>query len=325
MRAIELRNYGDPLTGFAVVDQPEPAAPGAGEVLIAMDYAPVNLNDLLVMQGVFPLHPTLPSAIGNEGVGRVLAIGPDVTGLAVGDVVLLPLYSLTWRERLVVPASGVVALPREADRQQLAMLRINAVTAALLLSEYVDLKPGDWVIQNAGNSAVSRSVTAIAKSRGLKTINLVRRPEAVADAIAAGADASFVDDQDAPQQIAALVGEQGIKLALDGVGGGAVGRLATILGARGTVVSYAVLGGDLASSVGVLDIIFKDLSYRGFYLDKPEYASSIPSIIAEAAALVASEKLRVPIAAVYGIEDLAKAIQHVQAGGKVLLKFGALK
>jgi NADPH:quinone reductase-like Zn-dependent oxidoreductase len=323
MRAIELRNYGDPLSGFAVVDFPEPAAPGAGEVLVAMEYAPVNLNDLLVMQGVFPVHPTLPSPIGNEGVGRVLATGPDVTGLAVGDVVLLPLYSLTWRERLVVPASGVVAVPNVADLEQLAMLRINAVTAALLLSEYADLKSGDWIIQNAGNSAVARSVTAIAKGRGLKTINLVRRADAVGDAIAAGADASFVDNEDALPQIVTLVGEHGIKLALDGVGGTAVGRLAATLGAKGSVVSYAVLGGDLTSSASVLDVIFKDLTYRGFYLDKPEYASAIPSIIAETAALVASEKLRIPVAAAYGIDDLSTAIQHVQAGGKVLLKFGA--
>lgn len=323
MRAIELRTYGDPLTGFAVVDQPEPGHPGAGDVLVGMEYAPVNLNDILVLQGVFPVHPALPSPIGNEGVGRVLAIGAGVTDLAVGDPVLLPLYSLTWRERLVVPASALLALPKNADTQQLAMLRINAVTAALLLSEYVDLKPGDWVIQNAGNSAVARSVTAIAKSRGVKTINLVRRPEAVAEAIAAGADACFVDDEQAPAQISAAVGERGIKLAIDGVGGTAVGRLAAALSVKGTIVSYGVLGGDLTSSASAIDIIFKDLTYRGFYLDKPEYASAIPSIVAQAAELVASGQLRIPVAAVYTIEDLGKAIEHVQKGGKVLLKLNA--
>ena len=259
-----------------------------------MVYAPVNLNDILVLQGVFPVHPELPSPVGNEGVGRVLAIGPGVTGLSVGDVVVLPLYSLTWRERLVVPASGVVAVPENADLQQLAMLRINAVTAALLLSEYVDLKPGDWILQNAGNSAVARSVTAIAKSRGLRTINLVRRPDVIGDVIAAGADASFVDNEDALQQISVVVGERGIRVALDGVGGSAVGRLAAALGANGTIVSYAVLGGDLASSVSILDIIFKDLTYRGFYLDKPEYDAAVPAIIAEAADLSLRESFTFP-------------------------------
>ena len=94
------------------------------------------------------------------------------------------------------------------------------------------------------------------------------------------------------------------------------------IGANGTIVSYAVLGGDLASSVSILDIIFKNLTYRGFYLDKPEYEAAVPAIIAEAADLVASEKLHVPVAAVYAIDDVGQAIEHVQKGGKALLKLG---
>ena len=322
MRAIELRTYGDPLTGFAVIDQPDPAPPGPGEVLIGMEYAPINLNDLLVLQGVFPVHPDLPSPVGNEGVGRVLAVGAGVE-LAVGDLVLLPLYSLTWRDRLVVAAADVIAVPTAADAQQLSMLRINAVTAALLLSEYAELAEGDWVIQNAGNSSVARTVTAIAKARGFRTISLVRRPEAVADALAAGAEAAFVDDDRASEQISALVGERGIRLAIDGVGGAAVGRLAAALGANGTVVSYGVLGGDLTAGISAIDVIFKDLRYRGFYLDKPAYAAAIPSIIAETAELVISGALKIPVAAVYPITELGKAIAHVQQGGKVLLDFNA--
>lgn len=324
MRAIELRSYGEPSSGFAVVDQAEPGQPGAGEILVAMDYAPVNLNDLYVMQGVFPVHPVLPSPIGNEGVGHIIAVGAGVTSLSIGDRVLLPLYSLTWRERLLVPAAAVTVLPKDADPEQLAMLRINAVTAGLLLSQYVDLDRGDWVIQNAGNAALARTVTALAKARGLKTINLVRRLDAVADALAAGADAAFVDNEAALAPILAAVGERGIKLAVDGVGGTAVGRLAAALSPKGTIVSYGILGGDIVASASAIDIIFKDLTYRGFYLDKPEYASLTPSIIAEAAELVASGHLQIPIAGVYTIDDLGSAIEHVQKGGKVLLKFNTV-
>ncbi len=323
MRAVELQRYGEPTTSVAVVDMPEPANPQDGEVLVGMGFAPVNLNDLLVLQGLFPVHPKLPSPVGNEGVGRVLAVGRGVSGLAVGDVVVLPLYSLTWRERLNVPASQVVRVPAHADLEQLSMLRINAITAALLLSEYVRLKPGDWVLQNAGNSSVATTVTAIAKARGLRTINLVRRPELVDSVRAAGADASFVDNEDSLQQINSLVGERGIGLALDGVGGSAVGRLATALSAGGTIVSYGSLGGEMTSSANILHFIFKNLTYRGFYLDKPEYEPAVPGIIAEAAELVATGKLRVPVAAVYGIDDVGLAIAHVTRGGKALLKLGA--
>src|SRR5260370_9891351 len=85
--------------------------------------------------------------------------------------------SFTWRQRVVVSAGGLSALPADADPQQLAMLGINPPTAALLLSEYVDLKPGEWVVQNAANSGVGRWVIAFAKTRGLKTVNIVRRLE----------------------------------------------------------------------------------------------------------------------------------------------------
>ncbi len=86
---------------------------------------------------------------------------------------LVPLYSFSWRERLLAPAAGLFSLP-DADPRQLAMLGINPPTAALLLDESIDLRPGDWVAQNAANSGVGRSVIAMARTRGLKTINIVR-------------------------------------------------------------------------------------------------------------------------------------------------------
>jgi len=321
MRSVQLQNYGSATQGITVIDLPEPSPPAEGEILVGMAYAPVNLNDILVIQGVFPVHPPLPSPVGNEGVGRVLAVGKGVVNLSVGDSVVLPLYSFTWRERMLVRASSVIAVTQSADLQQLAMLRINGVTASLLLSEYVDLTPGDWIIQNAGNSAVARTVSAIAKSRGLKTINLVRRPDAIELAMAAGADAAFVDNEDAAGRVKAMVGERGVKLGLDGVGGAAVGRLAAMLDMNGTIVSYATLGGEVVSSVGVLDVIFKNLTYRGFYLDKPEYDAAIPAIISHTADLVATGDLHVPIAAIYSIENVVQAIEHVQRGGKALLEF----
>src|SRR3984893_3203294 len=81
--------------------------------------------------------------------------------------------------RMVISANGLFALPPGADPQQLAMLAINPPTAALLLSEYVTLNPGEWVVQHAANSGVGRWVIAFAKTRGLKTVNIVRRPELV--------------------------------------------------------------------------------------------------------------------------------------------------
>src|SRR5205809_2864378 len=110
MRAVQIRAFGEPGIVLELADLPEPPAPGAGQVLIGVEHAPINMNDLYLIQGVYPVRPSLPSVVGNEGVGRVLAIGRGVDHLKVGDRVLVPLYSFSWRERLVAPAAGLFAL-----------------------------------------------------------------------------------------------------------------------------------------------------------------------------------------------------------------------
>jgi NADPH:quinone reductase-like Zn-dependent oxidoreductase len=196
MRAVQLTAFGNPLDVLELANIAEPPEPGANEVLVGVELSPVNPNDLSLARGTYALRPALPTVIGNEGVGRILSVGPGVKTVKTGDRVLLPLSSFTWRERMVIPAQGLFALPAGADPQQLAMLGINPPTAALLLSEFVSLKPGDWVIQNAANSGVGRWVIAFAQARGLKTLNIVRRTELVDEIKALGADASRVCGQD---------------------------------------------------------------------------------------------------------------------------------
>jgi NADPH:quinone reductase-like Zn-dependent oxidoreductase len=115
MQVVHLPAFGDPAVVPRFVDIADPAAPGVGEVLIDVLYAPVNHNDLLVMGGRFPYRPELPAVLGNEAVGRVAAVGDGVGHLRVGDLVVPPLYSGTWRERMVLVATDLFALPPEAD------------------------------------------------------------------------------------------------------------------------------------------------------------------------------------------------------------------
>ena len=218
MRGAIIKAFGEPSEALELVDVPEPTGPAAGEVLVGVEYAPVNMNDLYVIQGAFPVRPSLPSFVGNEGVARVLAVGYGVEHLKVLDRILIPLYAFSWREQLVVPAAGLFSLP-DADPRQLAMLGINPPTASLLLDEAFDLKPGDWVVQNAANSGVGRSLIAIAKARGLKTINLVRRPELVQDLQAIGGDLVVVDEDAALDKIKTTIGDGRVQIAIDGVAG----------------------------------------------------------------------------------------------------------
>ena len=153
--------------------------PGAGQVRIKVLAAPINPSDVLTLTGEYGMLPPLPAIGGNEGVGRVEALGAEVGNLKVGQMVLLPVGCGTWVSHLNAQANKLIPLP-EADPQQLAMMTVNPPTASLMLSEFVDLKPGDWVIQNAANSGVGSYLIQLAKLRGFKTINVVRRESAVA-------------------------------------------------------------------------------------------------------------------------------------------------
>src|ERR1700693_2744656 len=111
MRAALIKAFGEPTEVLELSDVPEPSELALGEVLVGVEYAPINMNDLYLIQGAFPVRPSLPSVVGNEGVGRVLAVGSGVKHLKVGNQVLIPLYAFSWRERLVVPAAGLFSLP----------------------------------------------------------------------------------------------------------------------------------------------------------------------------------------------------------------------
>src|SRR6266566_1842884 len=100
MRAVLLTAYGNPVEGLKLVDIQAPDAPGPNQVLIGVEFSPIDPSDLLLAMGIYAVRPALPTVIGNEGVGRVLDVGPGVNDVEVGDRVLVPLSSFAWRERL---------------------------------------------------------------------------------------------------------------------------------------------------------------------------------------------------------------------------------
>src|SRR5580704_15919603 len=322
MRAVHLTAFGNPVECLEFVRIGEPPSPGPGEVLIAVEFSPIDLSDALVVRGNYPLRPSLPSVIGNEGVGRVLAVGPGVENVTVGDRVLTPLYGFAWAERIVVPAEGLFAVPADVDPQQLAMLTINPPTAGLLLTEFVDLAPGDWVVQDAANSGVGRSVIAFAKARGFKTINLVRRPELIDELKALGGDLVILDAPEGLDLAKAALGTAAPRLAIDGVGGPSAATLINLLGRDGTLVAYAALG-KAPIVISAMALIFKRISVRGFFLSDPEHAAKIAPLAVEAAELLRSGRLHAPVAATYPLSAIKDAVAHVQRGGKVLLDVAA--
>jgi NADPH:quinone reductase-like Zn-dependent oxidoreductase len=280
MKAVQLIGYGDAVENLQLRDVPEPPPPGAGEVLIGVEFAPINFNDLMVPWGVFPWKPTLPATIGNEGAGIVLALGQGVTSVAVGDRVVLPplLDNLkTYQQRLIAPAAQVVVAPRDADAQQVSMMAINPVTAELLLNEYVELKPDDAVVFNSATSGLSQWLTALAKERGIRTIGLVRKAADVEKVKQRGCDVVIVDDESLDQAAKKVEGLN-IPLGLDVLGGPSAGRIAQLLTPGAKLVVY---GGVTLKPMELptLAIIGKRLTVVAFFESYPDiYAKVGPAL-----------------------------------------------
>ena len=301
-----------------VVDVPEPEAPGADEALLGIEIATLNKHDLLFIGNALGSGPALPTIVGNEGFGRVLAIGRGVENVKVGDRVLAPVLSQTWREKMIVPASSLFPLP-DGDPQQFSMLSGNPPTAALILTEYTQLKPGDWVVQNSANSGVGRSLIAIARARGLRTINFVRRQGLLKELKAAGGDIVLVDEPGAVEEAHRLVGDGSVRLGVDAIGGVATATLVQVLSPRGVLVAYAAASGQ-PMSVNALQLIFKQLQVQGFFLGYFDYEKKVLPAMRAAAPLVASGALHVPVTAIYPLSRIRDAVAHLLRGGKILLE-----
>ena len=218
MKAAQVVKYGDAVEAIELREVPEPAAPKAGEALVGVEFSPINFNDLMVLWGIYAWKPELPATIGNEGAGKVIAIGEGVTSVKVGDRVV------KWQQRVLVPAEELIVVPPDADPQQAAMMAINPVAAALLLDQYVDLQPGDAVVYNAATSGLAQWLAALAGRRGVRTIGLVRRREDIERVKQSGCEFVVVDDEETGTVETRLQG-MNVRLALDVIGGSAAGRL----------------------------------------------------------------------------------------------------
>ncbi|MDB5608784.1 MAG: NADPH:quinone reductase [Bradyrhizobium sp.] len=324
MQAIQIEAFGDPAEVMKVVDIPDVGAPAEGEVVIALEASPINMSDLLMIAGRYGHRPKLPSVMGTEGVGRVVAVGGGVKHLKQGDRTLVPYPAPAWAERIKVDATRLRPLP-SGDVNQFAMLGINPPTAYLLLTDFVTLPSGSWVIQNSANSGVGRALIPIAKSLGLRTVNVVRRDDVVAEIKAIGGDVVLVDGPDLAKRVAAETGNAPISLAIDGVADTSTMNLLGCLGEKGLLVFYSSISGK--PFVGPAPyLIFRDISIRGFWLAnwfKSAKPDQITQMYDRLAPLVGSGAIATPIAGTYRFAELAEAVAVASKNrGKALFTAG---
>ena len=317
MKKVEIGAYGVPEEVASCVEAPDVGAPGADEIVFDVLAFPINPADISMIRGNYRLHPALPATPGAECVGRVAAVGAGVGGLRTGDLVI-NLQRENWAQRRRIAAADAIPIPAGLDLAQAAMLRINPATAQLLLEDHVALAAGDWVMQNVANSAVGRHLIVIAKSRGIRTLNVVRRDDVAAELGALGGDIVLADGADLAARARDATGGAPIRLGIDAVSGDATKRLADSVADDGVVVSYGSMSGaDPVMSRAALGA--RGVSLVGFMLGRglaKRTPEAVRALYADLALKLRDGTLKAPIDATYPIEDIKAALAHAQQGGR---------
>lgn len=317
MKKVEITAYGAPEEVSHCVEAPDLGSPGPGEIVFDVLAFPINPADLSFCRGNYRLHPALPATPGAECVGRITAVGAGVTDLKPGDLVI-NMQRENWAQARRVRAEDAMPIPAGLDLAQAAMLRINPPTAQLLLEDHVALQPGDWVIQDVANSAVGRHLIVMAKSRGWRTINVVRREDVAGELRALGADAVVQDGPDLPERARDAAGGAPIRLGIDAISGEACRRIADCVADGGVVVNYGSLSGQ-DPQVSRAAINFRGVTLTGFNLGRglaKRSLEQVRALYADLATKLRDGVLSAPVDSTYPIERIKDALAHAQQAGR---------
>jgi NADPH:quinone reductase-like Zn-dependent oxidoreductase len=317
MKQVLIDRYGTPWDVARCAEVPDVGEPAADEVVFDVLAFPINPADMWFCKGSYRLKPPLPATPGAECVGRVTAVGSAVKHVKTGDLVI-NLQRENWTQKRRVKGDDAIPLPAGIDLRQAAMVRINPPTARLMLSDFVDLAAGEWVIQNVANSAVGRLLIVQAHQRGLRTVNVVRRAELADELKALGADVVVVDGDGLADRVASATGKAAIRLGIEAIGGAATGRIVDCVATDGTVVHYGSMSGE-DPTVGRSNFIYRGVKLTGFMLGRglaKRDAARIREIYAELAAQVVAGTLYAPVDTVYPIEKIKDALAHADKGGR---------
>jgi trans-2-enoyl-CoA reductase len=317
MKKVLLDAYGTPWDVARCADVPDVGDPGPGEVVFDVLAFPINPADMWFCRGSYRLKPPLPATPGAECVGRVTSVGANVRHVKRGDLII-NLQRENWAQKRRVAGDDAIPLPAGIDLKQAAMVRINPPTALLILSDFVKLKGGDWVIQNVANSAVGRLLIVLAHQQGLRTVNVVRRAELAQELKGLGADLVIVDGPDLAQRVNEAVGNAPIKLGIEAIGGTATGRICDCVATDATVVHYGSMSGE-NPDVTRNNFIYRGVHLTGFMLGRfmaKRDAAEIRAIYADLARQVLTGTLYAPVDSVYPIDDIKQALVHADKGGR---------
>lgn len=324
MRSAIHHSFGEPAEVLAPGDSPLPQ-PGSGQVRIKTILSPIHNHDLWTVRGQYGYKPDLPAIGGSEAVGLVDALGPDVTGVILGQRVAVASVHGTWAEFFLAPAGGLVPVPDAIGDEAAAQL-IAMPFSAISLLDFLNVEAGDWVVQNTANGAVGKTLAMLARARGVNVVNLVRRDAGVEELAALGiANAVSTATDGWKDKVRTITGTAPIRAAVDSIGGTASRDLIELLGENGLLVSFGTMAGE-PMQIPSGEVIFKQAIVKGFWGSKVSAAMPVQkriALIGELLKLVAAGELKLPVEAVIPLDQISAAVRASLTpgkAGKVLLR-----
>lgn len=312
MRRIELSRFGGP----EVLEWREVATPvpGVGEALVRHEAIGLNFIDTYQRSGLYPLP--LPTGLGLEAAGVVLAIGPGVSGLAIGDrVAYCSPPPGAYAEQRVFPAERLVRLPDDIDARTAAAAMLKGLTAWYLLRRSYPVRPGDTVLSHAAAGGVGLILGQWAASLGVRVIGVTGTAEKAALARANGcAEVVLADDPDFVARVREFSGGQGVAAVYDSVGRRTFLQSLDCLRRHGVMVTYGNASGAVEPFAPL------ELSKRGsLFVTRPTLfdfiatRADLEAATTELFAVIASGAVRIHIGQTYPLADVATAHRDLEA------------
>ena len=218
--------------------------PKDNEVLVRMLARPINPSDLIPIRGSYSHRISLPNIPGYEGVGIVEDVGPLVSQHLIGKRVLPLRGEGTWQEFVKASAEFAVPIPDSIDNFTAAQMYINPITAWVVCTEVLKLKPNDVLLVNACGSSIGRIFTQLSKVLGFRLIAVTRNNKHTEELLRLGAE-YVIDTSTAPlyETVMELTNGIGADAAIDSIGGPDGNALAFSLRPNGHFLTIGLLSG----------------------------------------------------------------------------------
>jgi NADPH:quinone reductase-like Zn-dependent oxidoreductase len=320
MKAIRFDRFGEPSEVLRVCEVPTPT-PGPGEVRVRMIATPVNPSELMVVRGRYGVLPALPATPGFEGVGVVDEAGPGLIGKLVKGkrVTVINSAGGNWAEYAVIPARQARPVAADIPDDQVASFFVNPATVLAMVRHVLAVPRGDWLLQSAAGSALGKMTIRLCRNDGIRTINVVRRREAVDELKALGGDVVIASaDGPVDEQVRGVTAGAGVRYAIDPVGGETGTQVFQSLAADARMLVYGTLSGEPIRIDPRLMIAGKRV-VEGFWLGHWMRQRSIPAallLFREIAAQIRSGVLATEVGARFPLDAVADAVRQAEAVGK---------